>query len=217
MLLVERAVISIKRDAEVTSPTRAAAYALFSQLMASPHEIKSFNIKTEISFECLPYDFDIKDILDQCLAIDDADLKQKYSALFEVGDEGPPAPIREDLFLAQPAKLREDLVRFYEYFGYQLNEEFQWQMDHLSIELEFMHFLIAGEFGADDDKLSFQLGQFDFIEKHLNNWVPQLSEKLIILDHGDIYTKIVIELSKFLLHDFNWQKESISQIDVAGG
>jgi hypothetical protein len=47
--------------------------------------------------------------------------------------------------------------------------------------------------------------------------VPQLSNKLSILDESDIYTKIVIELSRFLLDDFGWQKETISQVDVAGG
>ena len=143
-------------------------------------------------------------------------LRLKYSGLFEVGDDGPPVPIREDLFLAQPAKLREDLVRFYDYFGYQLDEEFQWQMDHLSIELEFMHFLIIGELRSDNDELSFQLGQVDFLEKHLINWVPLLSKKLSTLDESDIYTKIVIELEEFLLKDQYWHLNSKSYLPFLG-
>ena len=214
---MERSSIESKRDSDYTALPRANAYSLFSQLLSSPHDIKSLSLTPEISFDGLPYDFEIKDILDEYLATDENQLRQKYSVLFEVGDEGPPAPIREDLFLAQPAKLREDLVRFYEFFGYELNEEFQWQMDHLSIELEFIHFLAVGELKADKDKLSFQLAQHDFTEKHLNNWVPQLSKKLSILDESDIYSKIVIELSGFLLDDLGWQKETISQVDVAGG
>jgi DMSO reductase family type II enzyme chaperone len=214
---VERIAIEGKRGTDLTALPRANAYALFSQLLSSPHDIESLTLTPEISFEGLPYDFEINDILNEYIASDESELRKKYSVLFEVGDEGPPAPIREDLFLAQPAKLREDLVRFYEYFGYELNEEFQWQMDHLSIELEFIHFLAVGELKADKDRLSFQLGQYDFVEKHLNNWVPQLSKKLSMLDESDIYTKIVIELSKFLLDDFGWQKETISQVDVAGG
>jgi TorA maturation chaperone TorD len=90
-------------------------------------------------------------------------------------------------------------------------------MDHLSIELEFMHFLIIGELQSDNDKLSFQLGQVDFLEKHLINWTPLLSKKLSTLDESDIYTKIVIELEDFLLKDQHWQKETISHKDVAGG
>ena len=214
---MERATIETLRQAETTTLPRATIYSLFSQLLSSPHELKPLSLTPEISFQGLPYDFDPTEMIISYIENDQEELRLKYSGLFEVGDDGPPAPIREDLFLAQPAKLREDLVRFYDYFGYQLNEEFQWQMDHLSIELEFMHYLIIGELRSDSDKLSFQLGQFDFLEKHLVNWVPLLSKKLSTLDESDIYTKIVIELEQFLLRDQGWQKETISHIDVAGG
>ena len=214
---MERATIETLRQVEITALPRATIYSLFSQLLSSPHELKPLSVTPDVSFESLPYDFDLTEMINSYIENNQEELRLKYSGLFEVGDDGPPAPIREDLFLAQPAKLSEDLVRFYDYFGYQLNEEFQWQMDHLSIELEFMHQLIIGELRSDSDKLSFQLGQFDFIEKHLVNWVPLLSKKLSTLDESDIYTKIVIELEQFLLRDQGWQKETISHIDVAGG
>ena len=73
------------------------------------------------------------------------DLKREYSGLFEVGSDGPPVPIREDLHRNQPAKVKESIVRFYDYFGYGLSEKFQWAPDHLSVELEFMHFLCYQE------------------------------------------------------------------------
>ena len=164
----------------------------------------------------LPYPFQIGDLIEEYSGIEIVDLKRQYSALFEVGDEGPPAPIREDLFLLQQAKLREDLVRFYDYFGYILNDEFQWQMDHLSIELEFMHFLSFQELESNDNKLSFQLGQLDFSKKHLLNWVPDLSATINRLGNGDIYSKIVVELNNFLLIDNNWQKETINNIHLTG-
>ena len=214
---MERATIETLRQVEITALPRATIYSLFSQLLCSPHELKPLSFTPDVSFEGLPYDFDLTEMINSYIENNQEELRLKYSGLFEVGDDGPPAPIREDLFLAQPAKLREDLVRFYDYFGYQLDEEFQWQMDHLSIELEFMHFLVIGELRSDSDKLSFQLGQFDFLEKHLVNWVPLLSKKLSTLDQSDIYTKIVIELEQFLLRDQGWQKETISHIDVAGG
>tara|TARA_Y100000748_G_scaffold212340_1_gene178069 strand:+ start:1270 stop:1914 length:645 start_codon:yes stop_codon:yes gene_type:complete len=214
---MERATIETLRQVEITTLPRATIYSLFSQLLSSPHELKPLSLTPDVSFEGLPYDFDLTEMINSYIENNQEELRLKYSGLFEVGDDGPPAPIREDLFLAQPAKLREDLVRFYDYFGYQLDEEFQWQMDHLSIELEFMHFLVIGELRSDSDKLSFQLGQFDFLEKHLVNWVPLLSKKLSTLDQSDIYTKIVIELEQFLLRDQGWQKETISHIDVAGG
>ena len=214
---MQRTTIESKRQTEITALPRATLYSLFSQLLSSPHELKPLSLSSEISYEGLPFDFHARETIDSYLNDDPEALRLKYSGLFEVEDDGPPVPIREDLFLAQPAKLREDLVRFYDYFGYQLDEEFQWQMDHLSIELEFMHFLIIGELRSDNDELSFQLGQVDFQEKHLINWVPLLSKKLSTLDESDIYTKIVIELEDFLLKDQHWQKETISHKDVAGG
>ena len=214
---MQRTTIESQRQAEITALPRATIYSLFSQLLSSPHELKPLGLSSKISYEGLPYDFNAREMIDSYLNDDPEALRLKYSGLFEVGDDGPPVPIREDLFLAQPAKLREDLVRFYDYFGYQLDEEFQWQKDHLSIELEFMHFLIIGELQSDNDKLSFQLGQVDFLEKHLINWTPLLSKKLSTLDESDIYTKIVIELEDFLLKDQHWQKETISHKDVAGG
>ncbi len=206
------------RKSEKTAESRSNLYTYFSLLLGSPHEVA---LESKITFndtliKGLPYSFEIGDLIEQYNGIEAVDLRRQYSALFEVGDEGPPAPIREDLFLLQPAKLREDLVRFYDYFGYTLNDEFQWQMDHLSIELEFMHFLSFQELESNDNKLSFQLGQLDFSKKHLLNWVPDLSSTVNRLDNGDIYSKIVVELNNFLLIDNNWQKETIKNIHITG-
>ena len=207
------------RKSEKTAESRSNLYTYFSLLLGSPHEValESKIIFNDTLIKGLPYSFEIGDLIEQYNGIEAVDLKRQYSALFEVGDEGPPAPIREDLFLLQPAKLREDLVRFYDYFGYTLNDEFQWQMDHLSIELEFMHFLSFQELESNDNKLSFQLGQLDFSKKHLLNWVPDLSSTVNRLDNGDIYSKIVVELNNFLLIDNNWQKETINNIHLTGG
>ena len=206
------------RKSEKTAESRSNLYTYFSLLLGSPHEValESKIIFNDTLIKGLPYSFEIGDLIEQYNGIEAVDLKRQYSALFEVGDEGPPAPIREDLFLLQPAKLREDLVRFYDYFGYTLNDEFQWQMDHLSIELEFMHFLSFQELESKDNKLSFQLGQLDFSKKHLLNWVPDLSATINRLDNGDIYSKIVVELNNFLLIDNNWQKETINNIHITG-
>tara|TARA_B100000959_G_scaffold285308_1_gene359668 strand:+ start:1097 stop:1654 length:558 start_codon:yes stop_codon:yes gene_type:complete len=184
--------------------------------MSSPHDIDQKDKLIDIQTLPLPFDFDLNNTINEFCAEEQAALKTQYSALFEVGDNGPPASIREDLFMMQPAKLREDLVRFYEYFGYQLSDQFQWQMDHLSIQLEFMHFLIVGESQVKEDKLSFQLGQLDFSKKHLMNWVPKLVETIKVLSSDDIYCKIGIKLESFLKHDLKWQEETINQKDNTG-
>ncbi len=214
---MDRVCLDKTRMTENTAVSRATAYAIFSLLISSPHEVNPREKINGIQLSQLPFDFDLEKILGDFSINDEDSLKKQFSALFEIGDHGPPIPIREDLFLNQPAKLKEDLVRFYEHFGYELDEEFQWQMDHLSIQLEFMHFLAMGEFEELQDKLSYQLGQLDFIQKHLLNWVPQLAEKLSVLSKGEIYSKISIELKTFLEHDLKWQEKTITTIDESGG
>ena len=214
---MDRVCLDKTRMTENTAVSRATAYAIFSLLISSPHEVNPREKINGIQLSQLPFDFDLEKILGDFSINDEDSLKKQFSALFEIGDHGPPIPIREDLFLNQPAKLKEDLVRFYEHFGYELDEGFQWQMDHLSIQLEFMHFLAMGEFEELQDKLSYQLGQLDFIQKHLLNWVPQLAEKLSVLSKGEIYSKISIELKTFLEHDLKWQEKTIKTIDESGG
>ncbi len=215
---MERLCLDEIRLSETTAVSRSNAYAMFSLLISSPHEISPKKKIIQIESPELPYSYNIGKIVSDFITCEDDTLKSQFSALFEIGDHGPPIPIREDLFLNQPAKLKEDLVRFYEHFGYELNEDFQWQMDHLSIQLEFMHFLVMGEFEEKKDKLSYQLGQFDFAQKHLINWVPQLAEQLSVLSkEGEIYAKISIELKRFLEHDIEWQEQTITNTDKPGG
>ncbi len=215
---MDRVCLDTTRMTEATAVSRATAYAIFSLLISSPHEVNPRDKITDIQLSELPFDFDLEKIMNDFSINDEDTLKKQFSALFEIGDHGPPIPIREDLFLNQPAKLKEDLVRFYEHFGYELDEGFQWQMDHLSIQLEFMHFLAMGEFEEQKDKLSYQLGQLDFTQKHLLNWVPKLAEQLSVLSKEDeIYAKISIELKTFLEHDLKWQEQTIKTIDESGG
>ena len=215
---MDRVCLDTTRMTEATAVSRATAYAIFSLLISSPHEVNPRDKITDIQLSELPFDFDLEKIMNDFSLNDEDTLKKQFSALFEIGDHGPPIPIREDLFLNQPAKLKEDLVRFYEHFGYELDEGFQWQMDHLSIQLEFMHFLAMGEFEDQKDKLSYQLGQLDFTQKHLLNWVPKLAEQLSVLSKEDeIYAKISIELKTFLEHDLKWQEQTIKTIDESGG
>ena len=215
---MDRVCLDTTRMTEATAVSRATAYAIFSLLISSPHEVNPRDKITDIQLSELPFDFDLEKIMNDFSINDEDTLKKQFSALFEIGDHGPPIPIREDLFLNQPAKLKEDLVRFYEHFGYELDEGFQWQMDHLSIQLEFMHFLAMGEFEEQKDKLSYQLGQLDFTQKHLINWVPKLAEQLSVLSKEDeIYAKISIELKTFLEHDLKWQEQTIKTIDESGG
>jgi len=202
------------RSPEKTAIPRSQGYELFSLLLSSPHDLDT---KSKLhggipSTTGLPFSLDLSDLVNKFTGRDLVELKKEYSGLFEIGNEGPPAPIREDLFLLQQAGLREDLIRFYDYFGYTLGEKYQWQMDHLSIELEFMYFLCFQERNLTEDRLSYQLAQLDFSTRHLSNWIPNFQSTLKRISPDDLYTKIVVELSKFIESDIEWQLGTIDDL-----
>ena len=198
------------RSPEKTAIRRSQGYELFSLLLSSPHDLDTKSKLNGIpSTTDLPYSLDLSDLMNEFTNQDLGELKKQYSGLFEIGNDGPPAPIREDLFLLQPAGLREDLIRFYDYFGYTLGEKYEWQMDHLSIELEFMYFLCVQEHNITEDRLSYQLAQLDFSTRHLNNWIPNFQNTLKRISPDDLYTKIIVELNKFIENDIEWQLRTI--------
>jgi DMSO reductase family type II enzyme chaperone len=206
--------ITAARDSGGTGSGRCLMYAVFSDIAASPFDAVPVVAGEEIvvSELGLPYELPSLDaLLQEWRGRDRDELKREYSGLFEVGSSGPPVPIREDLHRNQPAGVREDIVRFYEFFGYGLNEKFAWAPDHLSIELEFMHFLTfqEAELGDSDDALSFQLAQCDFSERHLVNWVSELAERTIKKQPDALYGKLIAAMSEYLVKDFEWQQSTI--------
>ena len=194
---------------------RCLMYALFSDLAASPFDSEPAIADQDIRIDelGLPYELSrLQELLQAWQAADRDALRREYSSLFEVGSDGPPVPIREDLHRNQPAGVREDIVRFYDYFGYRLNEKFAWAPDHLSVELEFMHFLCYQEAEAAagaGDALSFQLAQSDFAERHLCNWVSELAARVQEKQPDALYGQLIAALSEFLVKDFEWQQSTI--------
>jgi len=110
-----------------------------------------------------------------------------YGALFEVGDRGPPLAIREELAPGANAAAKEEVARFYEHFGYTLGDDYAWRPDHLSVLLEFMHFLSWHESQSTDLALTAGLraAQRDFCQRHLAWWVGDLADK--VADRSDAH------------------------------
>jgi DMSO reductase family type II enzyme chaperone len=200
------------READRTAGARCRAYALFSDLTASPQEVDTREpVAQRIgrADEGLPYPLGLDDLLREFAIVELRQLQAEYSGLFEVGSQGPPAPIREDLQTGQKAGTREDIVRFYDYFGYRLGDRHAWAPDHLSVELEFMHFLCYHEAQQAADRLSYQLAQADFTERHLQRWVPRLAAEVARLAPATLYCRVIGALGDFIARDLAWQNSTI--------
>ena len=163
----------------------------------------------------LDYAAALQTLLDEFVAVDLNELKRAYSSLFEVGSNGPPCPIREDLQTGQRAGTREDLIRFYNFFHYKLDEKFAWAPDHLSVELEFMHYLCYLEASAEGDAKSFQLAQCDFTERHLVRWVPELAAGVAATSADSVYCRVIAVINDFLTADHEWQRGTITTTEAA--
>ncbi len=76
-----------------------------------------------------------------------------------------------------------DIAGFYKAFGVELSKDIHERIDHLSVELEFMHFLAYKESyalchdGADKTQIVVD-AQKKFVKDHIGRWVPLFSKML---------------------------------------
>lgn len=80
-----------------------------------------------------------------------------------------------------------DAARRYGEAGVSVAEDFKDLPDHISAELEFMHYLCGRELdalqrGADDDAACFRHTGQAFLKDHLSRWVPQLTG--LVMQHA---------------------------------
>ena len=94
------------------------------------------------------------------------DLHHELFDLFEVGASGPPCALYGGLHSEARMKTMEEALRFYHHFGLTLSEAARELPDHLSTQLEFLHFLAFREAEALDSGLDagpYRRAQRDFV------------------------------------------------------
>jgi DMSO reductase family type II enzyme chaperone len=98
----------------------------------------------------------------------------------------------------------EECVRFYNHFGLTLAEAPRELPDHISTQLEFLHFLAFREAEAwrdGRDPGPWQRAGRDFLERHPGRWVPQLRERLAKQNPLPFFAALVDRLERFLAHE----------------
>jgi DMSO reductase family type II enzyme chaperone len=132
------------------------------------------------------------------------DLAVEFTRLFDVGASGPPCPLYGGLYGGARMKTMEEAVRFYNHFGLTLSESPHELPDHLTTELEFLHFLAFREAQAleqGEDAGAYRRAQRDFLARHLGRWVPKLRAKLERESPMPFFLELVRRLESFLLAD----------------
>ena len=109
---------------------------------------------------------------------DYVEFQSEYVRLFDVGVPRPPCPLFGGLYLGSRRAVMEEVTRFYNHFGLSLGGESRELPDHITTELEFMHFLTFQEVSAlqrEKDRGPYLRAQRDFLQRHLARWVPQVT------------------------------------------
>lgn len=133
---------------------------------------------------------------------DDDALQVEFTRLFEAGEAGPNCPLREGHYGGgSDLQTLEELVRFYNFFGLSLPDERREQPDHLTTELEFLHFLSFQEAqaGVNEESLrGLQRAQRDFLARHPLAWLPPMRQALAAAHPMRFFIELTRLLERFL-------------------
>jgi DMSO reductase family type II enzyme chaperone len=176
---------------EITAALRSRAHLLLGALLSYPDAEQCAAIRSGALPRALR---ETLEAIDPALvgradwaALGDAgdgdELAVEYTRLFDVGTSGPPCPLYGGLYDGARMKTMEEAVRFYNHFGLHMaeSEAVRELPDHLSTELEFLHFLAFREAEAcqrGEDAGPYRRAQRDFVARHPGRWVPKLRERL---------------------------------------
>jgi DMSO reductase family type II enzyme chaperone len=136
------------------------------------------------------------------------ELRTEYVRLFEVGaGGGAPCSLFAGHHETDRLRVMEELLRFYNYFDLRLAEG---QLpDHITVELEFMHYLASMEgesLAGGGDHESYRRAQGDFLERHLGRWLPVLREKTARQEPAPFFGKLVALADEFTRKDHDYLK-----------
>ena len=141
----------------------------------------------------------------------------EYVRLFDVGSGRgkPPCPLYGGEYANRPRlDVMEELVRFYGFFDLTLSQQDRELPDHLSVELEFLHYLAFREsdaLGRRTDPSSYQRAQADFIERHVGQWLPIMRGKLETQSPLPFFAGLVSLTTEVLRADFGYLRSTLSR------
>ena len=136
----------------------------------------------------------------------DDDLMVEFTRLFDAGTAGPPCALYGGLYTGARMQVMEELVRFYNFFGLSMSETPHELPDHITTQLEFLHFLTFRETNLaeqGEDVSDCQRAERDFIARHPGRWIPQMRLKMLELEPAPLgfYNELTRLLEDFLYNE----------------
>ncbi|MBM4120443.1 MAG: molecular chaperone TorD family protein [Nitrospira sp.] len=103
-----------------------------------------------------------------------------------------------------------DIAGFYKAFGLELSRDIHERLDHLSVELEFMHFLAYKESyarchdGAEKTQIVVD-AQKKFVKDHIGRWVPLFARMLVKKADGGFFRHLAEFIADYIEFDAAYQ------------
>ena len=129
-------------------------------------------------------------------------LEAEYLALFEMGGGSSTVSLYEGQNRPECGRdgILQELLRYYEFFDAQLNQDEREYPDHLVTELEFLAWLCLQEHSAvrdGRDAEPFRNAARDFLTRHLAAWLPDFRRRLEVTNTTyALYGPVLGELVK---------------------
>lgn len=137
------------------------------------------------------------------------DFEVEFTRTFEVGAPMPPCPPSEGLYRKSPARqsIMLQISEFYKHFGLEMDQNTGKRElpDHISAELEFLHFLTfkedqAREAGDRELLTGYLLAQSDFLQRHPLHWISSFSDKIGEVSPGTA-PSLFAEITELFLYE----------------
>jgi DMSO reductase family type II enzyme chaperone len=181
--------ISLDTESEPVTASRSRLYQLLAMAFAFPDEdfftaVADGTFAAAVARPCaaLPYGLHGPTDLDLGgVATSYGDFESEYIRLFDVGVAGPPCPLYGGVYIGDRMKNMEDATRFYNFFHLRLSPQMRELPDHITTELEFLHYLTFRETELrqqGQDPGSLLRAERDFLARHLCKWVPRMQARL---------------------------------------
>jgi len=134
----------------------------------------------------------------------------EYNRLFLIKPKAPPY---ESSYIKMSGQsegmIAADISAAYSRAGLLVNPEINELPDHIAVELEFMSFLCEKEQlaileGNEEEALSAQKEQQNFIHKHLARWFPKFSKKTLSETKQRLYEILIQTTFVFLRNELEY-------------
>lgn len=235
--MTSSAIVETSNLAEATA--RSSLYKLFSLGFRYPNPevfgvMQSGEYMAEVwdTIESLPHLADLlngqadisKKIKDSLTDMTFADFEAEFVHTFEVGAPEAPCQPYEGCHRAGSPRTATllNVSEFYRNFGLNMSqEEGKRELpDHLVAELEFLHFLSFKEAGAantgEQELLKgYILAQQEFLQRHLNQWIPQFAEKAQNASNCALFAELATLLAQLLMRDEVLLQERLCELETS--